>query len=322
MGQAISEFFRTYIPLKIEVTDIVEIIIISFMLYEVLKWVQSTRAWQLLKGIIVILVFIALAAIFKLNTILWIVDKAVNVLMFAIVIVFQPELRKALEQLGYTKLHEAPAVDIENENISGQEVLEQILKKDIQNISMTLENTDRRTFDMAVEKLLNARHVYLVGIRGSEPLAVYMGFYLKLMLDEVTVISNGNTSDLFEGLMKINEEDCLVGISFPRYSMRTLKAIEFANSRSVSVITITDSVNSPMNLYSSCNLIARSDMTAAADSLCAPMSLINALITAVMAKRRKNLLNRLEMLEDICNQYGTGENDELNKVDDSDCIGI
>lgn len=100
MGEAISEFFRTYIPLKIEVTDIVEIIIISFMIYELLKWVQSTRAWQLLKGIIVILVFIALAGIFKLNTILWIVDKAVNVLMFAIVIVFQPELRKALEQLG------------------------------------------------------------------------------------------------------------------------------------------------------------------------------------------------------------------------------
>lgn len=134
-----------------------------------------------------------------------------------------PYMQKALEQLVYTKLHEAPAVDIENENISGQEVLEQILKKDIQNISMTLENTDRRTFDMAVEKLLNARHVYLVGIRGSEPLAVYMGFYLKLMLDEVTVISNGNTSDLFEGLMKINEEDCLVGISFPRYSNADLE---------------------------------------------------------------------------------------------------
>lgn len=233
-----------------------------------------------------------------------------------------PQMQKALEGMVYKRLHEAPAVDIENENISGQEVLEQILKKDIRNISNTLEMADRRTFEMAVEKLLNARHVYLVGIRGSEPLAVYMGFYLKLMLDEVTVVSNGNTSDLFEELMKINEEDCLVGISFPRYSMRTLKAIEFANSRSVSVITITDSINSPMNLYSSCNLIARSDMTAAADSLCAPMSLVNALITAVMAKRRKNLLNRLEMLEDICNQYGTGENDELNRVDDSDCIGI
>lgn len=181
-----------------------------------------------------------------------------------------PQMQKALEGMVYKRLHEAPAVDIENENISGQEVLEQILKKDIRNISNTLEMADRRTFEMAVEKLLNARHVYLVGIRGSEPLAVYMGFYLKLMLDEVTVVSNGNTSDLFEELMKINEEDCLVGISFPRYSMRTLKAIEFANSRSVSVITITDSINSPMNLYSSCNLIARSDMTAAADSLCAP----------------------------------------------------
>ncbi len=103
MSEAISNFFRTYIPIRIEVTDIVEIIIISFMIYELLKWVKSTKAWQLIKGILVILVFIALAAIFKLNTILWIVDKAVNVLMFAIVIVFQPELRRALEQLGRKK---------------------------------------------------------------------------------------------------------------------------------------------------------------------------------------------------------------------------
>lgn len=103
MGEAISWFFKTYLPLKIEITDIVEIIIISFMIYELLRWVQSTKAWQLLKGIVVILVFIALAAIFKLSTILWIVEKAVNVLMFAIVVVFQPELRKALEQLGRKK---------------------------------------------------------------------------------------------------------------------------------------------------------------------------------------------------------------------------
>lgn len=103
MSEAISWFFRTYLPLKIEITDIVEIIIISFMIYELLKWIQSTKAWQLLKGIVVILIFIALAAIFQLDTILWIVEKAVNVLMFAIVIVFQPELRKALEQLGRKK---------------------------------------------------------------------------------------------------------------------------------------------------------------------------------------------------------------------------
>ena len=103
MSEAISNFFRTYIPLRVGVTDIVEIIIISFMIYELLRWVKSTKAWLLIKGILVILVFIALAAIFKLNTILWIVEKAVNVLLFAIVIVFQPELRRALEQLGRKK---------------------------------------------------------------------------------------------------------------------------------------------------------------------------------------------------------------------------
>ena len=143
-----------------------------------------------------------------------------------------------------------------------------------------------------------------------------MGFYLKLMLDEVTVVSNGNTSDLFEELMKINEEDCLVGISFPRYSMRTLKAIEFANSRSVSVITITDSINSPMNLYSSCNLIAKSDMASIVDSLVAPLSVINALVVALCMKKQDDVIETLETLEDIWDEYQVYSRDELEPVED------
>jgi len=103
MKEAITQFFGTYFPLRVGMTDIVEIIIISFMIYELLKWIQSTKAWQLLKGIVVILVFIAFAAIFELSTILWLVERALNGLLFAILIVFQPELRKALEQLGRKK---------------------------------------------------------------------------------------------------------------------------------------------------------------------------------------------------------------------------
>ena len=103
MKEAVTQFFGTYFPLKVGTTDIVEIIIISFMIYELLKWIQSTKAWQLLKGIVVILVFIAFAAIFELSTILWLVERALNGLLFAIIIVFQPELRKALEQLGRKK---------------------------------------------------------------------------------------------------------------------------------------------------------------------------------------------------------------------------
>lgn len=229
-----------------------------------------------------------------------------------------PEFQRELEGMVRRRIHEAPAVDIDNENISRQEVLEQVLKKDMENISHTLGHVDRNAFEAAVEMLLNARKVYIIGIRNSAPLAAYMESCLKLMLDEVILVSSDNSSHLFEDMLRMNEEDCIVGISFPRYSVRTLKAMEFANSRNGRVITITDSVNSPMNLYSSCNLIAKSEMTSVAESLTAPLSLMNALITAIMAKRRKNLVNRLEMLEDICNEYAVSGNDELNWVDDSD----
>lgn len=80
--------------------DVVEILIISFLFYHILLWFKTTRAWTLLKGILVILSFIMIAAIFQMNTILWIADKTINVGIIAILVIFQPEMRKALEQLG------------------------------------------------------------------------------------------------------------------------------------------------------------------------------------------------------------------------------
>ena len=115
----------------------------------------------------------------------------------------------------------------------------------------------------------------------------------------------------------IGKEDVIIGISFPRYSMRTLKAMEFANNRSAKVITLTDSVHSPMNLYSSCNLIADSDMASIVDSLVAPLSVINALIVALCMKKQNEVAKTLEMLEDIWDEYQVYENDEINYIDDS-----
>ena len=115
----------------------------------------------------------------------------------------------------------------------------------------------------------------------------------------------------------VGKEDVIIGISFPRYSMRTLKAMEFANNRSAKVITLTDSVHSPMNLYSSCNLIADSDMASIVDSLVAPLSVINALIVALCMKNRKKVAKTLEMLEDIWDEYQVYESDEINYIDDS-----
>ncbi len=245
-----------------------------------------------------------------------------TVVRFASMLGYQgfPEMQKALADVVQKRIHEAPQINIDNENISRREVLELVLQKDMENMRDTLEQIDRNSFDVAVDIMLNARKVYIVGLRNSAPLAMYMGGYLNLMLEQVVVITADNGTDMFEQMLTMNEEDCVVGISFPRYSMRTLKALEFANSRNVSVITLTDNVNSPMNLYSSCNLVAKSEMTSVAESFTAPMSIINAMITYLIARRKKNYINRLEMLEDICNEYAVTGNDEMNMVDDSELI--
>ena len=135
--------------------------------------------------------------------------------------------------------------------------------------------------------------------------------------EDVVEVDTNSSSEIFEQLIRIGEEDVIIGISFPRYSMRTLKAMEFANNRSAKVITLTDSVHSPMNLYSSCNLIAKSDMASIVDSLVAPLSVINALIVALCMKKQGEVVNTLEMLEDIWDEYQVYENDEINYIDDS-----
>ena len=132
-----------------------------------------------------------------------------------------------------------------------------------------------------------------------------------------SLLTTNSSSELFEQMVRIDKDDVIIGISFPRYSMRTLKALEFANNRSAKVITITDSIHSPMNLYSSCNLIADSDMASIVDSLVAPLSVINALVVALCMKKQKEVAGTLTMLEDIWDEYQVYENDEINYIDDS-----
>ena len=176
---------------------------------------------------------------------------------------------------------------------------------------------DEAAFYNAVETLLKARRIYVVGIRTCAPLASFLSFYLNLIFDNVVNLQTSSSSELFEQMIHINEEDCIIGISFPRYSMRTLKALEFANNRQANVITITDSIHSPMNLYSSCNLIAESDMHSVVDSLVAPLSVINALIVELCNRRQAEVARTLDMVENVWSEYQFYENDEIDMVDDS-----
>lgn len=227
-----------------------------------------------------------------------------------------PEFQKALEEMVRNKLNSIQRMEVTYGRISQSHILETVLQSDQEKIKDTLEHIDEHAFELAVDTIIKEKHIYIVGIRSCAPLAAFMAFYFNLMFENVTLLQTNNSSELFEQMVRISKDDVIIGISFPRYSMRTLKAMEFANNRNAKVITLTDSVHSPMNLYSSCNLIARSDMASIVDSLVAPLSVINALIVALCMKKQGEVAKTLETLEDIWNEYQVYENDEINYIDD------
>ena len=228
-----------------------------------------------------------------------------------------PEFQQALEEMVRTKLNTTDRIELTNGGIEQNGVLRSVLSADALKVKNTMESIDEAAFENAVEAINSARRIYIVGLRTCAPLASFLAFYLNMIFDNVINLQTSSTSELFEQMIHIGEEDCIIGISFPRYSMRTLKALEFANNRRANVVTITDSIHSPMNLYSSCNLIAESGMHYVVDSLVAPLSVINALIVELCNRNQSTVANNLDMIENIWNDYQFYENDEIDLVDDS-----
>ena len=226
-----------------------------------------------------------------------------------------PEFQKALEELVRNKLNSNQRMEVTYGRVPQSEILDTVLRADIEKIKLTMENIDHNAFELAVETILEAKSIYIVGIRSCAPLASFLGFYFNLLFDNVHLMHTNSSSELFEQMIHISKDDVIIGISFPRYSMRTLKALEFANNRNAKVITLTDSIHSPMNLYSSCNLIARSDMASIVDSLVAPLSVINALVVALCMRKQREVTATLEDLEKIWDEYQVYNNDEINLAD-------
>ena len=227
-----------------------------------------------------------------------------------------PKFQKALESCVQGKLNGIQKMDAKYGRSSQSEILTSVLTADIEKIQDTIDNLDPAAFESAVATILEAETIYIMGLRSNEPLAAFLHFYLNMIRGKVFLLNTTSVSETFEQMIHIGPKDCFIGISFPRYSMRTLKAMEFANDRNAKVIAITDSIHSPMNLYSSCNLIAKSDMASIVDSLVAPLSVINALIVALCMRKQSEVAETLEALEDIWNEYQVYESDEINYIDD------
>ena len=232
-----------------------------------------------------------------------------------------PKFQKALEEWVKSKWNSLQQMGAKYGNSSQSEILTSVIRADMEKMEDTIHNLDPAAFETAVSSILEAKHVYVIGLRSCEPLASFLSFYLSMIRGDVMQLKTTSTTELFEQMIRVSDEDVVIGISFPRYSMRTLKAMEFANDRNAKVITITDSVHSPMNLYSSCNLLARSDMVSIVDSLAAPLSVINALVVALCVKAPEQASKNLKDLEEVWANYQVYLNDEIDYIDNKPVQG-
>lgn len=196
-----------------------------------------------------------------------------------------------------------------------EELFKRVLEHDARLLDMTQREMNPDVFCHAVDMIAGARDIYVLGVRYCAPLAEYLAFYLNQIFPHVHLVRTNSASEIFEQMLHVREKDVVVGISFPRYSMRVLKALEFANSRSAGIVTLTDSIHSPICLYSSCNLLAETEMSTIVDSMTAPLSIINALVVALCAKKRSTVVRNLQELEDIWEEFPVNSADDLDRVD-------
>lgn len=214
-----------------------------------------------------------------------------------------PALQKALQEMMRSRLTAVQRIEVTSDQMNGEDVLERVLNQDIDRIRRTLEETSKEDFKSAVDRITVANTIYIVGTRSSASIAAFLGYYLSLIFPRVKLVPSTTTSELFERIMHIDERDLMIGISFPRYSKQTVKALDFAKHNGAKVVAITDSASSPIAKYADSLLLARSDMASFVDSLVAPLSLINALIVAVSIKNRDKVSETFERLEQVWDEY-------------------
>ena len=202
-----------------------------------------------------------------------------------------------------TKLTSVQRMEVTNTRIGNSEVLDKVLTSDIDKIRQSLEEIDRVAFYAAVDKIIEAKNIYIIGVRSSSTLAGFVNYNFRMMFDNVKFIQTTSGSEMFEQIMRIGDSDVMIAISFPRYSKRIINAVEFARARGADVVALTDSEQSPIAAYADQLLIARSDMASFVDSLVAPLSIINAMIVALSRKKQEELTGRLHELESIWEKY-------------------
>ena len=232
-----------------------------------------------------------------------------TVVRFAVELGFDgyPSMQKTLQELVRTRLTSVQRMEAANDRIGNQDVVSTVLQADIDTLRKTSETLDRREMSASVELILQAKRIYIIGVRSSTAIADFLNFYFRNIFENVSLVSSTSTSEMFEQMLRVGKGDVVIGISLPRYSSRTVKTMQYAKDCGAATIAITDKPDAPAGKLADHVLVAKSDMVSIVDSLVAPMSVVNALIVAVSRRREEQVSTTFKNLERLWDEYDVYE---------------
>ena len=232
-----------------------------------------------------------------------------TVVRFAVELGFDgyPSMQRTLQELVRNKLTSVQRIEVANDRIGNQDVVSTVLQADIDTLRNTSETHDRREMNESVELILQAKRIYIIGVRSSTAIADFLNFYFRNIFENVSLVSSTSTSEMFEQMLRVGKGDVVIGISLPRYSSRTVKTMQYAKDCGAATIAITDKPDAPAGKLADHVLVAKSDMVSIVDSLVAPMSVVNALIVAVSRRREEQVSTTFKNLERLWDEYDVYE---------------
>ncbi len=232
-----------------------------------------------------------------------------TVVRFAVCLGFEgyPEMQKAMQEMVLNRLTSVQRLEVASDRIGDRDVVSMVLQSDVEKLRRTDETLDREVFQKVVDAIVDAKRVYILGVRSAAALANFFGYYLRYLSDNVHIVTASGAGEMFEQIVGVNSQDAVIAFSFPRYSATTVKGAQYCSTAGATVIGLTDSSLSPLAQVCDHVLLAKSDMLSLVDSVVAPLSVVNALIVAVSARRGKELSRRLDALENIWETYDVYE---------------
>ena len=218
-----------------------------------------------------------------------------------------PGMQRAMQEMVANRLTSVQRIEVTNDRIGDQDIVSMVLQSDMDRLRQTAETVDREEFQAAVDAILKAKRIYILGVRSAATLASFLGYYLNYMFRNVSIVTASGSGEMFEQIVNVGPEDTVVAFSFPRYSSTTAKGVQYCRNNGATVIGVTDNRMSPLGQNCDRVLLTKSDMVSLVDSLVAPLSIVNALIVALASRREKELSNTFNNLERIWEEYNVYE---------------